>query len=123
MDWLSASARPLIVSDLDHTVGPSAVTVYPSSVEKTLHECIHELKGWDGDKQGKMFWVWVDPVLSTQNGSSITWLVNFNKWEPCGNVWCCCATLEKISAKRRKLEHYNTWLQGSKMKEHSAWLL
>ncbi|GKV34799.1 hypothetical protein SLEP1_g43140 [Rubroshorea leprosula] len=33
-----------------------------------------------------MFWVWGDPVLSTQNGSSITWLVNFNKWEPCGEI-------------------------------------
>ncbi|GKU90536.1 hypothetical protein SLEP1_g4521 [Rubroshorea leprosula] len=66
--------------------GPSAVTVHPSGVEKTLHERIHELKGWDGDKRGKMFWVWVDRVLSTQTGSSITWLVDFNKWEPCGEI-------------------------------------
>ncbi|GKV34795.1 hypothetical protein SLEP1_g43136 [Rubroshorea leprosula] len=106
MDRLSASARPMIVSDLGRTMGPSAVTVHPSGIEKTLHERIHELKGWYGDKQGKMFWVWVVHVLSTHNGSS-TWLVNFNKWEPCGNVRCCCATPEKISAKRRKLEHYN----------------
>ncbi|GKV46386.1 hypothetical protein SLEP1_g53372 [Rubroshorea leprosula] len=61
-----------------------------------------------------MFWVWGDPVLSTQNGSSITWLVNFNKWEPCGNVRCCCATPEKISANPRKLEHYNVQTNYSK---------
>ncbi|GKV51042.1 hypothetical protein SLEP1_g57719 [Rubroshorea leprosula] len=84
----------------------SAVTVHPSGVEKTLHECIHELKGWYGDKQGKKFWVWVDRVLSTQIGPS-TWLVNFNKWEQYGDVRCCCATTGKINAKIRKLEHYN----------------
>ncbi|GKV34803.1 hypothetical protein SLEP1_g43144 [Rubroshorea leprosula] len=61
-----------------------------------------------------MFWVWVHCVSSTQNGSSITWLVNFNKWEPCGNVRCSCATPEKISAKRRKLEHYNVQTNYSK---------
>ncbi|GKV48915.1 hypothetical protein SLEP1_g55697 [Rubroshorea leprosula] len=84
----------------------SAVTVHPSGVEKTLHECIHELKGWYGDKQGKKFRVWVDRVLSTQIGPS-TWLVNFNKWEQYGDVRCCCATTGKINAKIRKLEHYN----------------
>ncbi|GKV48174.1 hypothetical protein SLEP1_g55001 [Rubroshorea leprosula] len=110
MDWLSASARPMIVSYLDHTMvdyhdvenvslfcmlyiscpcenkkslDPSAVTVRPSGVEKPLHERIHELKGWYGDKQGKRFRVWVDCVLSTQTGSS-TWLVNFHK---VGAVW------------------------------------
>ncbi|GKV41326.1 hypothetical protein SLEP1_g48873 [Rubroshorea leprosula] len=32
IDRLSAFARPMIVSDLDHTMGPSAVTVHPSGV-------------------------------------------------------------------------------------------
>ncbi|GKV48162.1 hypothetical protein SLEP1_g54989 [Rubroshorea leprosula] len=150
MDRLSASARSMIVSDLDHTmVGfiiscftPEVIimmlrmypysaapyimprknqhfnssffriyllslsAVHPSGVEKTLHERIHELKGWYGDKQGKRFQVWVDGVLSTQISSS-TWLVSFDKWEQCGNVRCSCATAGKINAKIRKLEHYN----------------
>ncbi|GKV34801.1 hypothetical protein SLEP1_g43142 [Rubroshorea leprosula] len=56
----------LLCCSIYHAQGPSALAVHPSGVEKTLHERIHELKGWYGDKQGKMFWVWVDPVLSTQ---------------------------------------------------------
>ncbi|GKV47362.1 hypothetical protein SLEP1_g54267 [Rubroshorea leprosula] len=95
MDRLSASARSMIVSDLDHTMDPSAVTVHPSGVEKTLHERIHEMKGWYGDKQGKKLRVWVDRVLSTQIGSS-TWLVNFNKWEQQGDVRCCCPAGGKL---------------------------
>ncbi|GKV48158.1 hypothetical protein SLEP1_g54986 [Rubroshorea leprosula] len=105
MDRLSASACHMIVSDLDHTMDPSAVTVHPSGVEEILHERIQELKEGYGDKQGKRFQVWVDHVLSTQIGSS-TWLVNFNKWEQCGDVRCCCPASGKISANVRKLENY-----------------
>ena len=62
----------------------SAIFVFPSGVEKTLHECIHRMKGCYGDQKGKQFRVWVDRVLSTPIGSN-TWLVKFDKWELSGD--------------------------------------
>ncbi|GLT61898.1 hypothetical protein SLA2020_345720 [Shorea laevis] len=116
------------MSSLKASCDASAVSVHPSGVEKTLHERIHELKGWYGDKQGKKFRVWVDRLLSMQIGSS-TFLVNFNKWEQCGDERYCCATTVKISAKEGDASHgftwmhvQQTWLEGLKMKDQSAWL-
>ncbi|GLT57081.1 hypothetical protein SLA2020_300800 [Shorea laevis] len=86
MDRLSASARPIIVSDLDHTMVDH-----------------HDVEN------GKRFRVWVDCLLSTPIGSS-TWLVNFDKWEQCGNVRCCCATTGKIRAKEGDGSHGFIWM-------------
>ncbi|GKV51039.1 hypothetical protein SLEP1_g57716 [Rubroshorea leprosula] len=94
----------LLCCSIYHAQDPSAVTVHPSSVEKNLAERIHKFKGWYGDKQRKVFRVWVDHGLSIQIGSS-TWLVNFDKWEQCGNVRCYCATTGKISAKEGNGSH------------------
>lgn len=117
--------RETYIASLKASSDPSAVSVHPSGVEKTLHERIDELKGWYGDRKGKMFRVWVDRVLSTPIDSS-TWLVKFDKWELCGDEWYCCATTAKLKAKEGDgftwMHVQQKWLEGSEMKDHSAWL-
>ncbi|XWS56105.1 hypothetical protein CRYUN_Cryun09bG0057800 [Craigia yunnanensis] len=86
------------IASLKASCDPSAIFVFPSGVEKTLHECIHRMKGCHADQKGKQFQVWVDRVLSTPIGSN-TWLVKFDRWELSGDEQYCCVTTVKINAK------------------------
>ncbi|OMO95041.1 Sucrose-phosphate phosphatase [Corchorus capsularis] len=88
---------------------PSAVVVFPSGVEKTLHECIHAMKTCHGDQKGKKFRVWVDRVLSTPIGSS-TYLVKFDKWELSGEEQSCRVTTVKIDAQGSNATDGFTWV-------------
>lgn len=117
--------RETDIASLKSSCDPSAVSIHPSGAEKTLHQRIDELKGLYADKKGKKFRVWVDRVLSTPVDSS-TWLVNFDKWELCDNGWYCCATTAKLKAKEGDgfnwIHVQQKWVEGSEMKDHSAWM-
>lgn len=64
---------------------PSGILVHPSGTELSLHDAINGIRSHYGDKQGKLFRIWVDQILSTKIGSD-TWLVKFNQWELSGEV-------------------------------------
>ncbi|KAK8713606.1 hypothetical protein V6N13_148818 [Hibiscus sabdariffa] len=116
------------ISSLKASCDPSAIVVFPSGAEKTLHECMHTLKVHYGDQKGKQFRVWVDRVLSTPIGSS-TWLVKFDKWELAGDERCCCVITAKINVKGSGGSDGYTWanvqqkwLEGYEKKDDSTWL-
>ncbi|XP_022766911.1 sucrose-phosphatase 2-like isoform X2 [Durio zibethinus] len=115
------------IASLKASCDPSANFVLPSGVEKTLHECLHTMKGYHGDQKGKRFRVWVDRVLSTPIGSN-TWLLKFDKWELSGDGRYCCVTTGKISAKGSNpsegcswVNLQQKWLEGFEMKDDSTW--
>ncbi|XP_022742222.1 sucrose-phosphatase 2-like [Durio zibethinus] len=114
------------IASLKASCDPSAIFVFPSGVEKTLHECIHSMKGCHGDQKGKQFRIWVDRVLSTPIGSN-TWLVKFDKWELSGDERYCCVTTVKIKAKGSSgsdgyvwVNVQQKWLEGFEKKDDST---
>ncbi|XP_040948033.1 sucrose-phosphatase 2 isoform X3 [Gossypium hirsutum] len=117
------------IASLKASCDPTATFVFPTGVEKTLHECIYAMKGCYGDQKGKQFRVWVDRVLSTPTGSN-TWLVKFDKWELSGDERCCCVTTAKINAKGSGgasdgytwVSVQQKWLEGYEKKDTSIWL-
>ncbi|KAF6169931.1 hypothetical protein GIB67_034323, partial [Kingdonia uniflora] len=62
---------------------PTGIFVHPSGVEQPLHDCIDAMGKYYGDKQGKLFRVWIDRISSAEIGTD-TWLVKFHKWELSG---------------------------------------
>lgn len=107
---------------------PTGVFVHPSGVEKSLHDCISEMRKCYGDKQGKQFRVWVDRVLPSKIGSD-TWLVKFDKWELLGEERQCCVTSVLVTSKGSNssdeftwVHVHQTWLEGSGSKDPSTWL-
>ncbi|XP_050102266.1 sucrose-phosphatase 1-like isoform X4 [Malus sylvestris] len=115
------------IQNLKPVFHSSGIFVHPSGVELPIHQCIDSLAGLHGDKQGKQFWTWVDPLSLVQIGSN-AWLVKFNKWELCENERQCCLTTVLMSSKAEVpdaftwLHMHQTWLDGLEIKEQERWL-
>ncbi|KAJ9181260.1 hypothetical protein P3X46_009407 [Hevea brasiliensis] len=113
-------------ADCDST----GILVHPSGAELSLHDAINGLKSHYGDKQGKLFRIWVDQILSTKIGSD-TWLVKFKQWELSGEEQQGCVNTAIINIKNSAdsavavatyMHIHQTWLEGSGAKDQSTWL-
>lgn len=96
---------------------PTGNFVYPSGVERPLHQSIDTLIKLFGDKRGIDFRVWVDRV-SFAEVSLGSWLVKFDKWELSGNDLQCCLTKVLMNSKVDAPDEltwmhlHQTWLDG-----------
>lgn len=119
----------LFLGNLKLTSCPYGVIIYPTGIEKSLHDSIEVLRSCYGDKQGKEYKVWVDQVLSRQVGSHL-WLVKFKKWELYGNKEqsACFNTVllssKGVSAAGHTWIHiHQTWLEGAEPADRSSWII
>lgn len=117
------------LASLKASCDPSGVLIHPSGVEKSLHDCINEIRKCYGDKQGKQFRVWVDQVLPTEISPG-TLVVKFDKWELCGEERKCCKNTSKFSSMESGApdeftwQHvHQTWSEESGVKDNSTWIL
>lgn len=86
--------------------------------------CLDSMAKLYGDKTEHLFRVWVDRVSSAQIGSD-TWLVKFYKWELSGDERQCCVTTVLMSLKQPDgftwVHMHQTWLEGSRARDQTAW--
>ncbi|XP_024013522.1 probable sucrose-phosphatase 3b [Eutrema salsugineum] len=105
----------------------AAVFLHPSGAEKSLRDTIDEMRKYHGDKKGKKFCVWVDQVLviDTIPGK---WIVNFDKWEQCGDERKCCTTTLEFTSKGEELvweKVKQIWSEESEVKDddNTSWII
>lgn len=117
----------IILQNMKRICHQSAIVVHPSGVERSLHGCIDAFGQCYGDKQGKVFQVWLDRVSSSQIGSD-AWLVKFDKWEMSDEGRQCCLTTVLLNSKPDTPEGYalahvhQTWLDGYAARDQSVWI-
>lgn len=105
----------------------SGILVHPSGAELSLHDAINGLRSHYSDKQGKIFRIWVDQIISTKIGSD-AWLVKFNQWELCDAEQQGCVNTAIIYIKNSGVPEatfmhvHQTWLEGSAAKDQTTWL-
>lgn len=118
----------LSIANLKAVCYAPSVFIHPSGTERSLPECINEMRRWYGDKMGKSFRVWVDRVTPSQIGSD-TWVVKFDKWELSGEDQQGCVTTVLLNSVEASVSGgltwvyvHQTWLNGYAAKDHTAWL-
>ncbi|XP_042452201.1 sucrose-phosphatase 2-like [Zingiber officinale] len=124
--WLRAEVEKSesFIQSLKGILEPTGVAVHASGVEHSLHECIELLGPCYGDKQGKVFRVWLDRVFASKIGSDV-WLVKFDKRELTDDGQNCCLTTVLLYSKHGNpgsfsLVHlHQTWLEGFAAKTQS----
>ncbi|KAK9101630.1 hypothetical protein Scep_025060 [Stephania cephalantha] len=105
----------------------SGIMVHPSGVEQSLHESIDAMGKYYGDKQGKLFRIWVDRVRTAQIGSD-AWLVKFDKWELSDGGSNCSLATVLLSSKCAVADSFSwvhvhqTWLNGSGANDQASWI-